>query len=1015
MKGRGDQESFPRNVEGSRPRVLLVDDQPARLLTYESLLEGVGVGCVRAVSGTQALERLLQEEFAVIVLDVSMPDMDGFEVARQVRGHPRFEHTPIIFVTGVNISEIDRLRGYEVGGIDYIQIPLVPEIFRSKVALLVELYLRKAQLKDLNQQLESARSQLETERDHAVSETFRVRKQAEDQFQVLLSHPTEHTILIGAVRNQAGGVMYWRCLDANTNALSFLNQTREALMGKRLDQVLGERAEPLAALSSMVLVKRAPHFYEAESQGKRFSNVLFPVGEDTVLATGVSIQRRAAMQAVRDREARAEALLQLAEVFRLKREPADIAFSAAEILGRTLQVSRCGYGTIDREAETITIERDWNAHGIHSIAGVLHFRDYGTYIDELKRGETVVCVDAEQDPRTAATVAMLRRIQVQAFVNMPVIEQEGAVALLYLNHRESRAWPEDELTFIRDFAERTRVAVERRRNEQVMAADLECMGKLRDLAAGLIANEDPCALFEDVLTTAVFVAGAEAGSIQLLDAASGDLLLAAARGLDPVLVEGFGRVRPGSSSSCGQALAAKQRVFLDFEPAPGAVADKTLELLRSFGLRCGQSTPLVGRSGRMVGMFSTHWRQSRTLKDRDQKFLDLLAGQAADLIERHEAARHKDEFIAMLSHELRNPLVPIRNGVALLGEASDPRELLATIQPMMARQLAHLARLLDDLLDVSRITSGQLRLEKKPVTLQSILTLALDSHREQARQKSIEFIEQLRDVTRQLNVDESRMAQVISNLLSNAVKFSQPGGRITLEGSFLDPPQVQSSCLELALRDTGAGIAAEDLPRVFDMFMSSPLQVAGRTARDGLGVGLALARRIVQLHDGVLEAHSDGPGQGSRFVLRIPVEEAVAASRAEAPGKNAPAGPLDILVVDDNVDGANSMVLLLHSMGYGATARYDAMSGIAATEQQLPSIVLMDIGMPVMDGYEACRRLRQLHGAALRIIAVTGWGQAEDKRRALESGFDGHLTKPVEPDELLAIFAELTGRDRASH
>jgi CheY-like chemotaxis protein len=334
---------------------------------------------------------------------------------------------------------------------------------------------------------------------------------------------------------------------------------------------------------------------------------------------------------------------------------------------------------------------------------------------------------------------------------------------------------------------------------------------------------------------------------------------------------------------------------------------------------------------------------------------------------------------------------------------------------MLARQVAHLVRLLDDLLDVSRITSGQLRLETKPVTLQSILSLAMDSHRQGIAQKGIEFSEQLADVGRRLVVDESRMAQVISNLLGNAVKFSKSGGRITLQGAFFDPPQVEASFLELALRDDGAGIAANDLPHIFDMFASTSQYAAGVTLREGLGVGLALARRIVQLHGGTLEAHSEGPSCGAEFVLRIPVVHASTGSPSDSQEEARSPENLRVLVVDDNVDGADAMVLLLDSMGYQASAQYDGTSAIAATQQQCPAIVLLDIGMPGMNGFETCRRLRQIHGRTVKIVAVTGWGQDEDKRRALRSGFDAHLTKPAGPDELLAVFSEVAGRAASSH
>src|SRR6185312_11131571 len=233
----------PGSLDTAAACVLLVDDQPARLLTYESILEGVGVTCVRALSGDEALKRLLKEEFAVIVLDVSMPGMDGFETARLIRSHHRFERTPIIFVTGVHVSELDTLRGYEVGGIDYISVPLVPEILRSKVALLVELYRRRTELQRLNAQLEQARAQLQTERDETIAASRAQLEEREARYHAIFEHPTEATVVLEAARTADGRVAEWRYRDANANALKLLRRSRETLIGKSVAEILPEGAQ----------------------------------------------------------------------------------------------------------------------------------------------------------------------------------------------------------------------------------------------------------------------------------------------------------------------------------------------------------------------------------------------------------------------------------------------------------------------------------------------------------------------------------------------------------------------------------------------------------------------------------------------------------------------------------------------------------------------------------------------------------------------------------------------------
>ena len=406
-------------------------------------------------------------------------------------------------------------------------------------------------------------------------------------------------------------------------------------------------------------------------------------------------------------------------------------------------------------------------------------------------------------------------------------------------------------------------------------------------------------------------------------------------------------------------------------------------------------------------MFSTHWRDVRQLQNRDHRLLDLLAQQAADQIERHEADRHKDEFIAMLSHELRNPLVPIRSGIQMLKRAPDPDGLLVRIQPMMERQISQVVRLVDDLLDVSRIRSGRLELQKGPIALGAVLSSAIEPHREQAQLKGIDLIAP-RDPPRiLLNADGARLTQVVSILISNAVKFTPAGGRIEVTANLIR--EHSPAWLELVVRDSGIGIAPAEISAIFDMFSSALSPGADRSSRSGLGVGLALARRLAEMHGGQLRAHSEGLGRGAEFVLRIPVEEGI--DPPAAPDEPVATGrPMRVLVVDDNRDGADSIVLLLRMMGVEASARYDGRSALEYAASYRPQLVLLDIGMPVMDGFEVCRKLREGHGPTLRIVAVTGWGQEKDKQQAIGAGFDAHLTKPAEEAALAAIVKQATTR-----
>jgi signal transduction histidine kinase len=419
-------------------------------------------------------------------------------------------------------------------------------------------------------------------------------------------------------------------------------------------------------------------------------------------------------------------------------------------------------------------------------------------------------------------------------------------------------------------------------------------------------------------------------------------------------------------------------------------------------------------------MFSTHWKTRRELAERELRFLDLLARQAADLMERTEgeaelrrheqeqraADRHKDEFIAVLAHELRNPLVPIRNGIELLKSSRARPELIESVRPMMERQIAHMVRLIDDLLDVARISAGKIDLKRQRVTLASILTSAAETTRMAADAAGLDLKLDIADPGTMLDVDPTRIAQVVSNILQNAVKFTPAGGTIRLATRLLHKDGAEN--LAISISDTGVGIAADQLPRVFDLFAQSATRLRGH--QGGLGIGLAIARRLIEMHGGTLVALSAGEDRGSEFVITLPIANSAArATRDVAPTRPSLDG-LDVLIVDDNHDAADSMALLVQLEGANTNVAYTAEAALAAIDTQKPDVVLLDIGMPVMNGYQACERIREKHGRGIVLIAVSGWGQDGDKQLAQRAGFDAHLTKPADPETLGRTISQLLRR-----
>ena len=366
-----------------------------------------------------------------------------------------------------------------------------------------------------------------------------------------------------------------------------------------------------------------------------------------------------------------------------------------------------------------------------------------------------------------------------------------------------------------------------------------------------------------------------------------------------------------------------------------------------------------------------------------------------------EADRRKDEFLAVLGHELRNPLAPISNAVQILKRADLDEAQVAWCRDLIGRQVGHLIRLVDDLLDVSRITRGKIDLKKEPLALADIVQRAVETSRPLIDRRRHELIVRLPSEPIRVEGDLVRLVQVVSNLLNNAAKYTESGGRIWLTA------QREGGEAVVSVRDTGVGIPAALLPRVFDLFTQMEPNVG--CVESGLGIGLALVRSLVHLHDGRVEVHSEGPGQGSEFVVHLPL--ATTQLTDEVPPKvQHPALHTKprILVVNDNADVADSLGMLLKALGAEVHVVYDGMAALKALSVFEPALVLLDLGMPGMDGYEVARQIRQQHRFRdVTLIALTGWGQEEDRRRSRAAGFDHHLVKPVDPDVLQRMLASL--------
>jgi signal transduction histidine kinase len=450
------------------------------------------------------------------------------------------------------------------------------------------------------------------------------------------------------------------------------------------------------------------------------------------------------------------------------------------------------------------------------------------------------------------------------------------------------------------------------------------------------------------------------------------------------------------------------------------------DLDRLRGYECGAvdyvPVPVVPEILRAkVSVFGDLYRKTRELERLNDELEQRVALRTAELeassmrlreneARLQEANRLKDEFLATLAHELRNPLAPIRTAVQLLGRGDLADAQRRRAREIIDRQVGHMVRLVDDLIDVSRISRGVITLKPQPVDLGQVIARAVETSRPSVDQGRHVLTVRLPEEPVTLEGDEARLSQVLANLLNNAAKYTAEGGRIELAARV----DADDRHVDIRVTDNGIGIAAADLPKVFDMFV----QVHHEYQRplSGLGIGLALVERLVRMHGGEVSARSDGPGCGSEFLVRLPLAPIVGRSAADqappaavaasdsAPDERSNGIARRVLVADDNVDAAETLAILLRAAGHDVRIAYDGVEALDVATQFSPEAVFLDLGMPRLDGCETAVRIRQLPwGRAALLVAVTGWGQEQDRARTAAAGFDAHIVKPVADADVLSL------------
>ncbi len=649
----------------------------------------------------------------------------------------------------------------------------------------------------------------------------------------------------------------------------------------------------------------------------------------------------------------------------------DIRLEASFLLGCHLNASRVIYGEVNSDG-MIVIGSSY-VNNVQQIEGCYSLKDYGESLwATLMSGHNAVVADITVDPDYSETERVgYSQMNIVANLGIPILKNARLAAVLGVHQSTPRAWTIEEISTAREIAELTWSAIERARAEKKLAAsELQLLQMLEIMPSFSAVLGGPTFIFEM----------ANQSYFDLIGRGSEIIGKSVIEAIPEIIGQPFPALLKQVYSS-GKPFEAKAMVVRLPRGPKGALVDLYVDFVY---------LPLRDADGKVSSVF-IHG-VDRTIEVRGTQLL-------------LEQDQRKDEFLATLAHELRNPLAPIRNSFKLLKRSPDPEVIKSTL-PVMERQLGQLVRLIDDLLDVSRVTSGKIILKKQRINVQEIATVALETSQPLIDTAGHTVTLQWPSEPLWLDADPMRLAQVFGNLLTNAAKYMGHGGHIKFV------IQKQGRHVVVSIIDSGFGIPVEMLDQVFELFTQ-----VNRTldrADGGLGVGLSLVRTLVKMHGGSVQAKSEGVDQGSEFSVTLPLaiksssEIYNPVNRGIEVINSDQIVPLKILIVDDNIDAAQTMAMLLSLSGHETRTAFGGQQALDSARTFLPQVMFLDIGLPGMNGYEVAHRLSENPlTAPITLIAITGWGTEADKKKSLAAGFFAHLTKPVDPDEIDAILATL--------
>ena len=662
------------------------------------------------------------------------------------------------------------------------------------------------------------------------------------------------------------------------------------------------------------------------------------------------LQHNAALQAFR---------LELSDMLSPLTDPDAIIAVASGLLGQQVGASRVLYAEVDEAQGTFDILRDWTDTGVASVAGrISRLGEFGTaVVDALRAGTVVVVEDVAKDERTAPYAEAYARVGVGAFLGLPLVKAGRLSIVLLVQQEEPCRWRSVDLQRAQDMAERTWSHVETARAQAALRAERDQSQHVFDSMTEGFAMLDPdCTLIQ------MNAEGLRIGKLSAPDVIGRKVWEIWPKVVGSGLGDLYHRVR-----ETGKGASIEYRRIGDDQPS-------WLEV---------RAYPALN------GGLAVFYRDINERKQAEEKL--------------KEADRRKDEFLAMLAHELRNPLAPIAAAAELLSIEGLNAEDVKHTSEVISRQVSHMTSLVNDLLDMSRVTSGLVTLVRAPMDIMSILAEAIEQVEPLIRSRDHHLAVLPAPVPALVWGDHKRLVQVLANLLNNAAKYTPPGGNIVLKVEALE------GFVGLSVRDDGIGMSAELVDSAFELFAQA--QRTSDRADGGLGIGLALVRGIVELHGGTVTAHSGGPGLGSEFRVVLPRAGELAAA-IEKPGRPLPAqagaAELKVLIVDDNVDAAKMLAMLLKIAGQRVFVEHQPKHALEVARAAQPDVCLLDIGLPEMDGNELARRLRaQPETSNAVLVAVTGYSQDKDHGGVVAPEFDHHMVKPIDTGRLLALLRKL--------